>query len=44
VAELHQHPELSQLLGEVVGPKTITIPAHNVAEVRRLLTELGYLV
>jgi hypothetical protein len=43
VAELHQHPALSQLLGEVVGPKTIIVPAHNVAEVRRLLTELGYL-
>jgi hypothetical protein len=42
-AELFQHPALSHLLGEIVGPDTIVVPARNVAEVRRLLTELGYL-
>ena len=42
-AELRQHPTLGPLLGEVIGPQTILIPAGNVREVRRLLTELGYL-
>ena len=43
VAELTQHPELSPLLGEVIGPKTILLPAENVKDVRRILTDLGYL-
>ena len=43
LAELHQNQTLSRLLGEVIGPRTILVPANNVAEVRRLLTELGYL-
>jgi hypothetical protein len=30
-------------LGEVIGPTAILIPPDKVAEVRRLLTELGYL-
>jgi hypothetical protein len=41
--ELRQHPSLSPLLGEVIGPTTILIPPDKVAEVRRLLIELGYL-
>jgi len=43
VAELRENPALRPLLGEVIGPKTVLIPAQNVAEVRRILTELGYL-
>jgi len=43
VMELQQHSELGPLLGEVIGPRTILVPADNVKEVRRLLTELGYL-
>ena len=43
VAELQQHPELHSLLGEVIGPQTILIPADKVKELRRLLAELGYL-
>jgi len=43
VAELSQHPDLSPLLGKVIGPKTILLPADNVQEVRRILAELGYL-
>ena len=43
VVELQQHPALRSLLGEVIGPTTILIPPDNVREVRRLLTELGYL-
>ena len=43
LTELHQNQTLSRLLGEVIGPRTILVPANNVAEVRRLLTELGYL-
>ncbi len=43
VMELQQHSELGPLLGEVIGPKAILVPADDVKEVRRLLTELGYL-
>ncbi len=43
MAELRQHPQLAALLGEVIGPRTLLIPATNVTEVRRLLRELGYL-
>jgi hypothetical protein len=43
VMELQQHSELGPLLGEVIGPKAILVPADNVNEVRRLLTELGFL-
>ena len=42
-AELRQHPQLSPLLGEALNPDTLIIPPANVPEVRRLLTELGYL-
>lgn len=43
VAELRQHPILSRWLGETLNPTTILVPSDKVAEVRRLLTELGYL-
>jgi hypothetical protein len=43
VTELQNNPTLRPLLGEVIGPTTILIPAENLAEVRRILTELGYL-
>lgn len=43
VAELTQHPALSPLLGDPIGPKAILLPAENVTEVRRILAELGYL-
>jgi hypothetical protein len=43
VDELRQNSTLRPLLGEVIGPTTIIIPSENVAEVRRILTELGYL-
>lgn len=41
--ELRQHPTLGPLLEEVIGPTVILISPDKVAEVRRLLTELGYL-
>jgi hypothetical protein len=41
--ELRQQPALNRLLGEVLSPTLILIPANNVSELRRLLTELGYL-
>lgn len=43
LAELRQHPRLGPLLGEVLNPITILISSEKVAEVRRLLMELGYL-
>jgi len=43
LAELRQHPRLELLLGEVLNSTTILISADKVAEVRRLLVELGYL-
>lgn len=43
LAELRQHPVLGRLLGEIINPTTILIPSDKVMEVRRLLTELGYL-
>lgn len=43
LAELCQHPRLGPLLGEVLNPTTILISSEKVAEVRRLLMELGYL-
>jgi hypothetical protein len=43
LAELRQHPHLGPLLGEILNPTTILIPADKVTEVRRLLIELGYL-
>jgi hypothetical protein len=43
VDELRENRALQPLLGEVIGPKTILIPIKNVAEVRRILMELGYL-
>lgn len=43
LAELRQHPALAGLLGEVINPTTILVPADKVVEVRRLLLELGYL-
>jgi hypothetical protein len=43
VDELRQNSALHPLLGEVIGPTTIIIPSENVAEVWRILTELGYL-
>jgi hypothetical protein len=41
--ELRQNPELSPLLGEVIGPTAILIPPQHVREVQRILTQLGYL-
>jgi hypothetical protein len=43
LVELRQHPALDQLLGEVINPTTVLISSDKVAEVRRLLRELGYL-
>jgi hypothetical protein len=43
LAELRQHPRLGPLLGEALNSTTLIIPADRVAEVRRLLGELGYL-
>jgi hypothetical protein len=43
MAELRQHRTLQPLLGEVIGPTTILVPSDNVAAVRRILSELGYL-
>lgn len=43
LAELRDHPTLRPLLGQAIGPNAVLIPADNVAEVRRLLTEWGYL-
>jgi hypothetical protein len=43
VKELRQHPALGPLLGENLNSRVILIPPDNVSEVRRLLTELGYL-
>jgi hypothetical protein len=43
LAELRRHPALAPLLGEVIGPTAIVIARDKVAELRRLLTELGYL-
>jgi hypothetical protein len=43
LVELRQHPALDRLLGEVINPTTVLIPSDKVAEVRRLLRELGYL-
>jgi hypothetical protein len=42
-SELRQHPTLGPLLGEALNPTTILVPADNISEVRRLLTDLGYL-
>lgn len=41
--ELRRHPVLGPLLGEQLSPRVFLVPAKNVAEVRRLLTESGYL-
>jgi hypothetical protein len=43
LAELRRHPHLALLLGEVINPTTILIAPDKVAEVHRLLAELGYL-
>ena len=43
VVELRENHTLRPLLGEVIGPQTIVIPAKNIAEARRILLELGYL-
>ena len=42
-AELRQNPALALLLGESLNSQTILIPADKVAEVRRILQELGYM-
>ena len=43
LTELRLHPELIHLLGEVLGPTTILIPAKHVPSVRKILLELGYI-
>lgn len=43
LTELRQHPALRPLLGEVLGPTTILIPAQNLPKVRQILIDLGYL-
>jgi hypothetical protein len=43
MTELRQQPVLGRLLGEALNSTTILIPTDQVAEVRRLLIELGYL-
>jgi len=42
-AELRQQPILGRLIGEALNPTTLLVPVDNLPEVRRLLTELGYL-
>jgi hypothetical protein len=42
-AELRQNPALAPLLGEMIGPSTVLIPADKVTELRRILRELGYM-
>ncbi len=41
--ELRQHPALRTLLGEVVGPTVVLVPAQNMPKVRQILIDLGYL-
>ncbi|RMF04933.1 MAG: hypothetical protein D6768_02030, partial [Chloroflexi bacterium] len=43
VDELQRHPAVGPLLGEVVGPTTIILPAKTAHRVRQLLREMGYL-
>jgi hypothetical protein len=43
LAELRQHSAIEPLLGETLNPTTVVVPAANLAELRRLLVELGYL-
>ncbi len=40
---LRKHPEISPLLGEVLGPQTVLVPRANVESVRRWLLRQGYL-
>jgi hypothetical protein len=40
---LRKHPEISRLLGEVLGPLTVLVPRSNVEQVRRWLFKQGYL-
>jgi hypothetical protein len=42
-AELRRQPVLGRLLGEALNSTTLLVPTQHVDEVRRLLTELGYL-
>lgn len=42
--ELKQHNNIGPLLGEQIGPVAFLIPAEHAAEIRRLLTDLGYLL
>ena len=42
-SELRQNPAINRWLGELRGPTTFLVPGNNVSELRRLLTELGYL-
>ena len=41
--ELRQNPDLSPLLGTVLGPTAVVIPPQNIKEVRRILKQKGYL-
>jgi hypothetical protein len=43
VSELRQNPAINHLLGESLGPTAILVPLDNASELRRLLTERGYL-
>ncbi len=43
IEEFRNNSALCPLLGESVGPQAIVIPQKNIAEVRRILIELGYL-
>jgi hypothetical protein len=40
---LRKHPEISPLLGEVLGPQAVLVPRANVEQVRRWLLRQGYL-
>lgn len=43
LVELRKNPTVNHLLGEHLGPATLLVAPKNVAELRRLLTDLGYL-
>jgi hypothetical protein len=43
VSELLNHPKIGPLLDRPLGPRTVLIPEKNVGQLRKLLSEFGYL-
>lgn len=43
VSELLNHPEIGPLLDRPLGPRTVLVPEKNVGQLRKLLSEFGYL-